>query len=72
MNKDDLHLKLSQVKSKVADMAILTANDFIDAYGDDQTRVINGKESGRADILATVYSLNVSKVDNNYTFTRIN
>lgn len=70
MNKETIHLKLSQVKAKISDAAVITKDDFIEVYGDDQTRMINGKDTGRADILATVYSLNMSKTDNNYTFTR--
>lgn len=70
MNKDELHLLLAQVKSKVSDIATLSDQDFIEVYGDNQTRSINGKETGRADILATVYNLQVTKEQSNYTFTR--
>ena len=70
MTKDELHYKLSQVKAKASDIAVLTEDDFIEVYGDNQTRMINGKESGRPDVLATVYQLNVTKDQSNYTFTR--
>lgn len=70
MNKDELHLLLAQVKSKVSDIAVLSESDFVEVYGDNQTRKINDKETGRADILATVYSLSVTHESNNYTFTR--
>lgn len=70
MNKDDLSLMLEQVKKGELLSALVTVDDLINIYGDDHTRTINGKETGRADILAISRQLLVSKDNSNYTFTR--
>lgn len=70
MNKDELSLMLEQVKKGERENAVITVTDLIGIYGDDNTRTINGKETGRADILAVSRQLVVSKDQLNYTFTR--
>ena len=70
MNKDSIHFQLSQVRAEASDVAIVTTQDFIDSYGNNESRKINGEELARANILAKVYNLAVSKENDNYTFVR--
>ena len=64
--KEDLHNRLKNI----TDTAIITVDEFISVYGNDNTRKQRGVTVCRADILAKVYDLSVEKQDNNYVFTR--
>lgn len=70
MDKEAIHDLLSQVKAGLKESAILTVDNIIEVYGDDQIRIIGKEEKGRADVFATVYSLDVTKNPDSYTFTR--
>lgn len=70
MNKSQIHQLLSDVNTDVIESAMLNTQNFIDIYGNDQTRLINKVETSRADVLANVYMLDVVKQDGNYIFTK--
>ena len=67
MNKQELHDQLADtdnIKITIPDSV------FLDVYGKDDTRKIQGVDCTRADILARVHGLSVSKEDADYVFIR--
>ena len=66
MTKEELHsfIQCNQGKLEV------NQSHFVNAYGDDRARIIQGIETTRADILAKTYKQSVSKVEDNYIFTK--
>lgn len=70
MNKEDLHNSLQKVRDGYKDMAIIPESAIIDIYGNNEARKIDGIQKVRADILASVYKLDVTKDTNDYIFVR--
>jgi len=70
MTKDQIHSQLARVNIETTDQAVLTDQDFIDVYGNDETRKIGLKQVSRASLLAKIYNLNVTKEQSSYIFTR--
>jgi hypothetical protein len=64
--KQDIHDRLANI----VDTAIITVDEFVSVYGNDDRRKFGKVEMGRADILARTYGLSVSKEEGNYTFTK--
>ena len=62
MNKQELHDKLKQGPCTIPEQV------FIDVYGKDDSRPIEGHTYTRADILAKVHGLKVSKCSKDYIF----
>jgi len=66
MNKQELHDALAE-----ANNITISENVFIDIYGNDNKRKVKKDvEEGRADILARVHGLTVSKQGTDYVFVR--
>ncbi len=63
MTKKELHNQLSQGPCTIPEQV------FLDIYGKDDSRPIEGHTYTRADILALVHGLKVSKDGTNYVFT---
>lgn len=70
MNKEDLHKALQDVRDSINDLAIIPESAIIDIYGNNEARKIDGIQKVRADILAAVYKLDVTKDTNDYIFVR--
>lgn len=67
MDKQELHDMLSNEDNLEIN---IHEQVFIDIYGKDDTRKIQGRNYNRADILATVHGLKVNKEGSNYIFIR--
>lgn len=70
MNKEELHIELAKVNIEDNPPLNVSQDVFISIYGNDDKRNMKGIETGRADVLANVYDLNVTFEDSSYTFTR--
>lgn len=66
MTKEELHsfIQCNQGKLEINEL------HFIAIYGEDRPRTIQGVETTRADMLARTHNQSVSKVEDNYIFTR--
>ena len=69
MNKDELHSILDGVKKGGAGIVSFLSRDFVDAYGNDDSRMFGKQKRCRADILADVYDLTVIKNSNDFSYT---
>lgn len=68
--KKEIHQRLKEINK----IAVITEDEFIQVYGDDEKRLHKThdgkKEMSRADILAQAYSLTVEKTGKTYKFSR--
>lgn len=72
MDKEQIHAKLVSVQTGKIDSVEINEEDFIESYGENQTRKINGEQLNRPMALARVHFLDIKKNDANksYIFTR--
>jgi len=69
LNKESLHLKLAQVSIQAEESTVITEEDFIEVYGNNESRKIGKTETSRPELLANIYHLNVIHENQSYTFT---
>ena len=66
MNKQELHDEISATTNQT----IITVDDFISVYGNDNVKNVGKNKITRADVLAERYNLSVSKQGTDYIFIR--
>lgn len=64
--KEQIHSLLQSGQDNIK----IPVSAFIEAYGDDEPRKIEGKRRYRSEILATAYNMKVTKVNEDYLFTK--